>query len=225
MGGAIGQSLPFAVGLALSPFPLVAMVLILSGPRARVNGPLFARASVGGLALVGTVVLVVSGDEAAADSGAPADWVSWLRLALGLLLLWFAGRSWSRRQPVDGPARSPAWIRTIDTLTWPRALGMGALASALNPKNLALAIAGSAAIAQAELPAGESAVALAVMVAIGTLGVSVPLALHLTLGERSAGPLGAVKDAMVRYNDVIIAVIAVIFGVTLIGDAISGLTY
>jgi hypothetical protein len=35
MGEAIGQPLPLAVGVALSPVPIIAVVLLLTTPRAR----------------------------------------------------------------------------------------------------------------------------------------------------------------------------------------------
>jgi hypothetical protein len=41
MGEAIGQSLPLAIGVALSPIPIIAVVLMLTTPRARSNGPAF----------------------------------------------------------------------------------------------------------------------------------------------------------------------------------------
>ena len=41
---AIGASLPAALAIALSPFPLVGIVLILAGRRGRRNGPVFASA-------------------------------------------------------------------------------------------------------------------------------------------------------------------------------------
>ena len=41
MGEAIGQVLPMAVGVALSPIPIIAVVLMLVTPRAKVNGPMF----------------------------------------------------------------------------------------------------------------------------------------------------------------------------------------
>ena len=41
MGEAIGQSLPLAIGVALSPVPIIAVVLMLTTPRARANGPAF----------------------------------------------------------------------------------------------------------------------------------------------------------------------------------------
>jgi len=44
MGKAIGGSLPLAVGIALSPIPIIAVVLILTSRKAKVNGPAFILA-------------------------------------------------------------------------------------------------------------------------------------------------------------------------------------
>jgi hypothetical protein len=41
IGQAIGQALPFAVGVALSPVPIIAAVLMLSIPKGSVNGLAF----------------------------------------------------------------------------------------------------------------------------------------------------------------------------------------
>src|SRR6185436_1746651 len=40
-GPGIGDFLPSAVGVAISPLPIVAVVLMLVTPRGRVNGPMF----------------------------------------------------------------------------------------------------------------------------------------------------------------------------------------
>jgi hypothetical protein len=45
VGEAIGQILPLAVGIALSPVPIIAVILMLVTPQPRVNGP--ASCSVG----------------------------------------------------------------------------------------------------------------------------------------------------------------------------------
>ena len=42
MGQAIGDLLPSAIGVALSPVPIIAVILILGTPKARSNGPAFA---------------------------------------------------------------------------------------------------------------------------------------------------------------------------------------
>jgi hypothetical protein len=41
MADAIGAVLGFAVGIAVSPLPVMAVVLVLLSERARANGPLF----------------------------------------------------------------------------------------------------------------------------------------------------------------------------------------
>jgi hypothetical protein len=61
VGQAIGSALPLAVGVALSPLPIIAVVLVLTTHRARVNGPLFILGWLAGLAVVGAIVLSVAG--------------------------------------------------------------------------------------------------------------------------------------------------------------------
>jgi hypothetical protein len=221
MGDAIGQSLVFAIGIGLSPFSIVAIVLILATPRARANGVAFLAGWVVGLAAVGTVVLALIGDDATSDGG-PAHWVSGLKLALGLLLLAFGVRAWLERSRAGDDAELPAWMRALDTFTPPKAAGLGLLLSSANPKNLVLAVAGAATIAQAGLSAGQEAGALAVFVAVGALGAAVPLVLYLALGERSRAILDELRDWMARNNATIMAVLALIIGIKLIGDAVSG---
>jgi Sap, sulfolipid-1-addressing protein len=50
---AIGQPLPFAVGVALSPAPIAAVILMLITPRARANGPAFILGWIVGIAVAG----------------------------------------------------------------------------------------------------------------------------------------------------------------------------
>src|SRR4029079_7268469 len=78
---AIGQVLAFAVVVSLSPIPIIAVVLMLGTPRARVNGPAFLLGWVLGLSIVGTIALVVIGSVGATDDAAPATWVSVLKIA------------------------------------------------------------------------------------------------------------------------------------------------
>ena len=41
MGQGISEVLPFAVGVAIVPVPIIAVILMLFSQRARINGPLF----------------------------------------------------------------------------------------------------------------------------------------------------------------------------------------
>src|SRR5271155_3776048 len=80
MGQAIGQVLVFGVGVALSPIPIIAVVLMLATPKGRVNGPAFLLGWVLGLASVGTVLLLAASGGEASEDGAPAEWVSIVKI-------------------------------------------------------------------------------------------------------------------------------------------------
>ena len=71
MGAAIGGALPLAVGVALSPVPIIAVVLMLTTGRARVNGPVFVAGWLAGLAVVGAIALSIAGPRARARPAPP----------------------------------------------------------------------------------------------------------------------------------------------------------
>jgi threonine/homoserine/homoserine lactone efflux protein len=222
MGEAIGQVLSFGVGVALSPFPIIGVVLMLGTPRARSNGSAFILGWVVGLAAIGTIVLLASSGADASDQGQPADWVNVLKLVLGLLLLLVALKQWRGRPRAGEDAALPKWMHAIDSFNPGKAAGFGVVLSAANPKNLLLAVGAAAAIAQTGESAGKQAGALAVFILLGTLGTGTPVALYFAMGERSKRILDDLKGWMGQNNAAIMAVLCVIIGAKLIGDAISG---
>src|SRR6266487_941167 len=101
MGKAIGDILPLAIGVAISPVPIIAIVLMLGTPRARATGPAFAVGWVLGLTAVGTIMLVIASGSATSETGSPETWVSVLKLVLGALFLLLAAKQW-RSRPAPG---------------------------------------------------------------------------------------------------------------------------
>jgi threonine/homoserine/homoserine lactone efflux protein len=224
MGQAIGQVLSFGVGVALSPVPIIAVVLMLTTPKGGTNGPAFLAGWVVGIAVLGTIVLLVAGGASASTHGSPATWVSIVKIVLGVLLLLLAVKQWRGRPRGHGEPQLPAWMRSIDTFTPTRSAAMGVALSAVNPKNLLLVVGAAAAIAQTGASTAGQAVALAVFIAIATLGVGAPVAIYYLMGDRASRILGGVHNWMARENTTIMAVICLIIGAKLIGDAITALT-
>ena len=69
MGAAIGDVLGLAAGVAVSPLPIVAMILVLATPRGRANGSLFGLGWLAGLSILGAVVLLLAGPAGAGLPG------------------------------------------------------------------------------------------------------------------------------------------------------------
>jgi Sap-like sulfolipid-1-addressing protein len=222
MGAAIGQILPLAVGVALSPVPIIAVALMLMSQRARLNGPLFVIGWLIGLAVIGVVVLAVAGPGGASSDGKPATWVSVLKLVLGLLLLLLAVRQWHGRPRPGQEVEAPKWMSSVERFSPVKAVGAGAVLSGANPKNLLLAIGAAAAIAQTGIGSGDQAIAYVVFALIATLGVAAPVVMFFALGDRSQRILAGLRDWMGQHNAVIMAVICLIIGAKLIGGAIGG---
>lgn len=223
LSDAIGQILALGVGVALSPVPIIGVVLMLGTPRARSNGPAFIAGWIAGLAIAGTVVLLLAGGGDASESGEPADWVNWVKLALGLLLLAVAAKQWRGRPAAGNDAALPKWMQTVDSFRPPRAAALAVALSAVNPKNLLLVVGAATAIAQTGASPGDQAAALAIFVVIGTLGPGLPVGLYFTMGARFKGLLDELKSWMGAHNAAIMAVLCLIIGAKLIGDGLSGL--
>jgi threonine/homoserine/homoserine lactone efflux protein len=223
MADAIGQVLSLAVGVSLSPVPIIAVVLMLGTPAGRRNGPAFLAGWVIGLAVVGTIVLVAAGAAGASENGGPATWVDVSKLVLGALLLLMAARQWRGRPRAGDAAELPKWMRTIDHFTAGRSLAIGAALSGINPKNLLLTVAAAAAVAQAGVSTGDEVAAMAVFVLVGTIGPGLPVAIYFAMGERAAKLLDELKAWMGAHNAAIMAVLLLVLGAKLIGDGVSGL--
>jgi Sap, sulfolipid-1-addressing protein len=223
MGKAIGEVLPLAIGIALSPVPIVAVILMLFTPRARANGVAFLVGWAGGLLVVGGVVLALAGatDVATDDGGGESTTSGWVKLVLGIALLLLAARSW-RSRPAEGTEPElPSWMRALDSFTAIKSLATAVLLSSVNPKNLALLLAGTATISSAGLSGGEEAGVLVVFVAIASLSIVAPVAAYVALGDRAEAALTPAKDWLARNNKAVLSVILLIFGAKLLGDGIA----
>jgi hypothetical protein len=161
------------------------VVLMLTSRQAKVNGPAFVLGWLIGLGIVGAIVPAVTGPGGASTSGSPATWVSWVKIALGVLLLLIAARQFRSRPRGDDEPQMPGWMARIDQATPPAALGLAAVLAGANPKNLLLAVGGAAAIAQTGISGGQQAVAYLIFALIGTLGVGIPVVIYFATGARS----------------------------------------
>src|SRR6266702_4805398 len=101
MENVIGNILPQAIGVAISPVPIIAVILMLFSQRARLNGPLFLLGWVLALAIISAVAYVLADQGDVATSTGASDTVAWGKIVFGVLFLLLAGRQW-RSKPAPG---------------------------------------------------------------------------------------------------------------------------
>ncbi|MFD5205716.1 GAP family protein [Streptomyces anulatus] len=122
----IGTLLPFSLGVAISPIPIIAVILMLFSPHAAVNGPLFLAGWVLALTAVCTVFLVVARLVGAGDGGQGASAVGGaIHIVLGVLFLGAAAQM-MKNAPKEGERRKdPGWMKVVETATPSRAARLG----------------------------------------------------------------------------------------------------
>jgi len=183
MNGAIGTVLPYAIGVAISPVPIIAVILMLFSARARQNGPAFLAGWALALLLVGGLVLVLAEAGRVGGRADASNLAALIEVLLGVLLLLAAMRQWQSR-PVEGQAPvMPKWMATIDSFTIGRSFGLALLLAGPNPKNLMLTVGASLAIAETGATGIDAAIGLLVFVLVASLTVALPVLYYLAAGE------------------------------------------
>ena len=219
MAEVIGDILGFAVGIAVSPVPIAAVILMLFASKARVTGPSFLIGWLTGITLVVTVVLFVPG--LGGDTGEPSTTTGVIKGILGLLLLFAAARQWVSRPRQDDETTMPKWMTGVDTMSGGGAFGLALLLTVLDPKNLLLAAAAGAVIGAADLNTGETVLAVGAFTIVASVTIAIPVVGYLIAGDRIQPALDNTKDWMIQNNPAVMSVLLLIFGVILVGDAIS----
>ena len=115
--------------------------------------------------------------------------MSWLKVVIGAALLLVAALQFRNRPRNGDRVELPKWIGRVDEIKPLPAAGLGVVMAGLNPKNLLLAVAAAAAIAQTGISGGEQAIAYLVFALVGTLGVGTPVGIYFAMGARSEKPL------------------------------------
>jgi threonine/homoserine/homoserine lactone efflux protein len=218
----IGVALPAALAVALSPFPVIGIVLMLAGRSGRRNGPVFAFGWVVGLAAVITLVAIVFGgaDDPDSTSSAIADWG---RVVAGAAMIVVGIKKWFGRPRRGDAAKTPEWMSSLDDATAQKALTLGLVLSALNPKNFILAANAATSMIELGAEGSDLVVGLAAFVVVGSITVLGAVVAKFAGGRAGATLLDAVREFMVENSTVISVLILIILGGSVLGGGLTGL--
>lgn len=218
MGPAIGEILAPAVGVAISPVPIIALILMLFSNHAARNSVSFMVGWLVGLTVAGFVVLSLnlqSSDGSESDSGGIA------KIVIGALFLLLGLRQWRSRPRHGEEPQTPGWMDAIDEFSAVKSVGFGFLLSAINPKNLGLTIAAAVSISGSGLTGGEEATVMVIFVLIASLTIILPVAAYLILGERADAGLTSMKDWLTANNHTVMTILFVVLGAKVLGDGLA----
>jgi len=223
VGSVVGDLIPLAVGVAVSPVPVIAVILMLLAPRAGAASAAFGLGWTVGVVGVVVVAIVLAGGADLGSDGEPSTAASVTQLVLGLLLLLVAARQWRARPHGDEPATLPSWMSAIDQLTPVKAAGLGLLLSAVNPKNLLLCVSAGVTVAAAAIETGEQVASVAVFTVVAISTVVVPAVAYAVAGARLRDPLDELKVWLQANNATVMAVLLLVLGVSVLGKGLGGL--
>lgn len=216
---AIGELLPLALGVAISPVPIIAVILMLLAPRAGGTSTGFLVGWVAGIVIATLLFAILAGAVGLESGGQPSALVSWIKLLLGVVMLLLALKQWKARPKPGESATLPAWMAAIDKMTPVKGASLGFLLSAVNPKNLAMCVAAGVGIA----PGGSYVVPLVVFTVIAASTVAVPVIAYAVAADRMRGPLDSLRHWLEQNNATVMFVLLLVLGVVLIGKGLGGL--
>jgi threonine/homoserine/homoserine lactone efflux protein len=217
-GSTLTELIPLALVIALSPLTIIPAVLALHTARPRETGLAFLLGWILGTGALTAIFVEVSDLMGTLDK--PPAWASWVRIALGALLIVFGAYRWFTRKRSE---HSPAWMRKMADLTPGRALITSAVLAVINPKVLFICAAAGLAIGTAGLGRAYAWIAVIYFVAVAASTVAVPILAYVVSGERLAEPLTRLKEWMERQHGTLVAAILVVIGVLVLYKGIHGL--
>jgi threonine/homoserine/homoserine lactone efflux protein len=221
MNEVIGETLPLALGVAISPIPIIAAILMLLSPKARSTSLGFLIGWVLGILVAVVIFTLLASVLPEADDTASKPVAGTIKIVLGALLLVLAIKQWRSRPTGDAEPVLPHWMEAIDTMTAGRALVLGFLLSGLNPKNLLMGAAAGIAIGSADLTTDTYVITIAVYTVVAASTVAVPVIAYLLATARMAAPLASLRTWLVHNNSTVMAVLLLVIGVVVIGKGIG----
>ena len=217
----IGDILKFALGIAISPIPIIAAILMLLSPKAKGTSVGFLIGWLVGIVVTLIVFILLSSTLPQSDSGGSDPLGGTINIILGLGLLALSVRQWRGRPKPGETGTMPKWLGAIDTMTAGRSFVLGFLLSGVNPKNLLMAAGAGVIIGTSKLTPVEMISVGAIFVLLAASTVLVPVVAFLIASRAMRGPLVVLRGWLVQNNSTVMAVLLLVMGVVLVGKGIA----
>mgnify|MGYP001296151888 CR=1 FL=1 len=225
MDSLIVSLLPFIIGGVVEPIQIIVVALLLTGEK---QGPLKAIAFVLGMTLARLAQGILFQLTITGGSGDPADasvslhWIkSTLLLVLGLLLLITAYKKWIKEPDPDAPP--PKWLAMLDGSTPARALLLGAGFILIAVKLWVFTLGALSVIDGAQLEQRETLIVFLGYILLAQSLLIILILFRLILPVRAGRWLGSFSRWLEKYNNQIVMIASLVFGLLFLYQGITGL--
>lgn len=214
----LGDVIPLAVGMALSPLPLIAVVLVAMSPRARASAPAFVVGRMLGVAAL--LALIIAAADLLYSLASAVALPSIVKLLAGAALIVLGLTKW---RPKSGEPALPSWMSAFSTATPAQALRLGVVVSVANPKEIALLLAVGLTVGGAPLAVSQEALLGLVFVVLASIPVIVPTVAVLVAPGRVTPVLERLRVWLTANNAIVMGALLVLIGAMVVGGAIADL--
>lgn len=203
----MGTASAAALGIAVSPIPALAVAALLGSSGAlRTAAAFVAGEALAVGAIAALVVVVAAGSlEASLEST-----LAFMQIGIGALLLLLLIAHARATRDVPASARV---LAALDGVRPPAAFVSGVAMVAVNPKNLALALAGGAAILELDQTGSLDAVTVVAFAALAVSLLVAEVAAYALSPERAARLLAGGRAFTLRHERVVVNVVLLGLGV------------
>ena len=216
----MSDSLPgliiLAIGGSIAPPLLLLPILFLSSQRPRPNASALALGYFTTCAVIGISGLLLFGGAESTVSTIGRI----ISVTVGALLIVLGLRSLLDSSERD--ASPPRWMKSIKSMSPPRAFGFGMALFPLQVKNLAIFVACLNLIIALGLTPQGSIVALGLVLAVFAIPVLVLIGLYAAMPRRASTMLGSLQTWMGKNNRTITVVLCLVFGTFFLARGLLG---
>ncbi len=215
---ALASVVVLGIGCAANPWGIMIAILLLDARRGHGIVWTYVLAWTGAISVVLVALLAGIGAVFASGSDSANTAVSWLELAIGVVLIGFGVRRLLGPRGEEAPTETPRWLRAIENISYPAAFLLG-IYSATYP----LVIAAAGEILRADTSSAETTALVVLFIVLGSSSVAGVAALGTFAPHRSAAFLERMRAWVTAHNRAVITTIVLVLGAYLAARGLEGL--
>lgn len=207
-----------AVGVLISPFPIVGLILILLSDKSRSNSIFYMLGWMVGNAAVFTLGMLCMG--LTTGQGGSGIVTKIVQLALGGLLLFLGVREFMKRPKKGETPQTPKWFAKMTKIGVWGAAGFGFFLSALNIKNALLSLGAGTSVGALGLPFSQQLLSILIFTLLASASIIVPTVAFLFAGHGLDKIMESTREWLVQNNAVIMSVLLLVIGLGMMSKAL-----